>query len=83
MIYDLEEGDYLGQAREELKRVDHLIFVSLKYTRTVDVLKSVLTRLINCFECIIIGVLNDAYEQKKIKAVPPAIIFYGRYAGIA
>ncbi|MBI2128539.1 hypothetical protein HY636_04115 [Candidatus Woesearchaeota archaeon] len=74
MIYDLEEGDYLGQAREELKRVDHLIFVSLKYTRTVDVLKSVLTRLINCFECIINGVLNDAYEQKKIKEVPPAII---------
>ena len=29
----------LDKAKEELKRADHLIYVSLKYTRTVDVIK--------------------------------------------
>ena len=31
---------------EELKRVDHLVYVSLKYTRTVDVIRSIIDRLI-------------------------------------
>ncbi|MFH1440239.1 MAG: hypothetical protein ABIG89_06725 [Candidatus Woesearchaeota archaeon] len=74
MIYDIDDGDYRAEANEELKRVDHLIFVSLKYTRTVDVLKNILTRLINCFECIIDGVLNSALEERKITEVPPAPI---------
>lgn len=75
MIYeDIDEGDYIAEAKEELKRVDHLIFVSLKYTRTVDVLKNLLTRLINCFDCIINGVLNDSLEHKKISEIPQAPI---------
>ena len=37
----------LENAKEELKRVDHLIFVSLKYTRTVDVLLNVINRIIS------------------------------------
>jgi hypothetical protein len=72
MIADLDEGDYMGVAKEELKRVDHLIFVSLKYTRTVDVLKNILTRLIMAFESIIDGTLNEAVEKKKISEVPQA-----------
>ena len=36
------------EAIQELKRVDHLFWVSLKYTRTVDVIKHVIERLINC-----------------------------------
>ena len=74
MDYDLDDDDYVGEAREELKRVDHLIFVSLKYTRTVDVLKSVLKRLINCFECIINGALGEALEERKISTMPQAPI---------
>ena len=74
MVYDLDDDDYIGEANEELKRVDHLIFVSLKYTRTVDVLKNVLTRLINCFECIINGALAEALENRKVKQVPNAPI---------
>ena len=35
-------------AVQELKRVDHLFWVSLKYTRTVDVIKNVIDRLISC-----------------------------------
>ena len=31
-------NEYLLEAREELKRLEHILYVSLKYTRTVDVL---------------------------------------------
>lgn len=34
-------------AKAELRRAEHLIYVSLKYTRTVDVIKSIVERLIN------------------------------------
>lgn len=37
----------LALAVQELKRADHSIAVSLKYTRTVDVIKSIIERLIN------------------------------------
>ena len=73
-MIEYDEGNYLEESREELKRVDHLIFVSLKYTRTVDVLKNILTRLINAFECIINGVLHNALENKKIIEMPTAPI---------
>lgn len=63
---------YIIDALEELKRVDHLIYVSLKYTRTVDVLKNTIGRMLNCFECIINGVLAEAEEDKKIFEVPAA-----------
>ena len=73
-MIEYEEGNYLEESREELKRVDHLIFVSLKYTRTVDVLKNILTRLINAFDCIINGALHTALESRKILEMPPAPI---------
>ena len=50
-------------AVEELKRVDHLIFVSLKYTRTVDVLRSVINRLIDAYGAIIEGILKEMEEK--------------------
>jgi len=34
----------IENAVEELKRVDHSIFVSLKYTRTVDILVNILIK---------------------------------------
>lgn len=40
----------LFNAKEELKRAEHLIYVSLKYTRTVDIIKSVIERLIATYE---------------------------------
>lgn len=45
----------ITNAVEELKRVDHLIYVSLKYTRTVDVIRSVINRLIESYNAIIDG----------------------------
>lgn len=62
----------LSNAREELKRADHLIYVSLKYTRTVDVIKSVIDRLISSFDCVIDGLVDKAADDGKISEVPSA-----------
>ncbi len=64
--------EYLDKAKEELKRVDHLIFVSLKYTRTVDVIKSIIVRLLNCYDFLIDGILQNAKDRGKIDHVPSA-----------
>jgi len=58
------------EAEEELKRADHLVFVTLKYTRTVDVIKNVIHRLINSYNLIIIEALEHARKKRKIKEVP-------------
>ncbi len=59
-----------SNAKEELKRAEHLIYVSLKYTRTVDVIKSIVERLINAFDFGIDLLLQKAKKDKKIKTVP-------------
>jgi hypothetical protein len=48
-------------------RVDHLIFVSLKYSRTVDVIKSVIKRLISTYEIAMKALLENALEGEKLK----------------
>lgn len=62
--------DYLSDAVDELKRVDHLIYVSLKYTRTVDVIRSIIDRLINACDLIVDQILEFAKDQKKISEIP-------------
>lgn len=64
--------EYIDEAREELKRVDHLVYVSLKYTRTVDVIRSVIERMLNSFNFTILGLLEYAKEKKKLKDYPSA-----------
>jgi hypothetical protein len=61
---------FLEQAREEMKRADHLLYVSLKYTRTVDVLKSLIDRLVSTIDVIIDGLLEYALEKKMIPEKP-------------
>ncbi len=56
-------------AREELKRADHLIYVSLKYTRTVDVIESVIARLISAQQMTIDALLEWLEKKKKLKKV--------------
>lgn len=60
----------LDNAINELKRVDHLYYVSLKYTRTADMMKHMLERLISTFSFCIESLLKHAKEQKKIKEIP-------------
>ena len=58
------------EAVQELKRVDHLFWVSLKYTRTVDVIKHVIERLINCIGFGLEALLKYAKEKKLITSIP-------------
>jgi len=60
----------LVNAYEELKRADHLFHVTLKYTRTVDVLKSVIERLINSFNYSMDALLFYAQLNGKLDQVP-------------
>jgi len=60
----------LYDAREELKRVDHLIFITLKYTRTGDVIINIIKRLINAYDAGILSLLKYLKEKKKIKEIP-------------
>lgn len=58
------------QSIEEFKRVDHLFYVTLKYTRTVDVIRSVIERLISTFEYGIDALLKCMKEEKVIDEIP-------------
>ncbi len=60
----------LEKAKEEIKRADHLIYVSLKYTRTCDIFKSILERLINAIEYMLDALLKKMEAQKVIEEVP-------------
>ncbi|OYT32547.1 hypothetical protein DRJ22_02950 [Candidatus Woesearchaeota archaeon] len=62
--------DNLRHAKQELNRADHSIAVSLKYTRTVDVIKSIIKRLINTLTYILDALLEKAKEEEKIKEIP-------------
>jgi hypothetical protein len=60
----------LDDAKEELKRVDHLIYVSLKYTRTTDVLLNIIKRMIDAYQFLLEALLRKALEEKKIEEIP-------------
>ena len=63
-------NEFLFNAAQELKRADHSIFVSLKYTRTGDLLKGIVERLINASDFLMFALLEKAKEDKKITEVP-------------
>ncbi len=65
MIEELAESAY-----EEIKRADHSIYVSLKYTRTVDIIKNTIKRLISAMDISIIQGLEYAKQEKKIPSIP-------------
>jgi len=54
----------LVEAKEELKRADHLIYVTLKYTRTVDVIKNIIERIIAAFNSGINSLIEYSVEKK-------------------
>ncbi|MEK6932615.1 MAG: hypothetical protein AABW56_02360 [Nanoarchaeota archaeon] len=60
----------LNEAKEEIKRADHLLFVTLKYTRTTDVIKNVIHRLLESYDNAIIHALESLKKKKKIKNIP-------------
>ena len=70
-MMDLESiEEYLLEGREELKRVEHIIYVSLKYTRTTDVLRNAVLRFVSFFDIMFEGYMVDAVEKEKIEKIP-------------
>lgn len=67
----------LDDAKEELKRVDHLIYVSLKYTRTVDVLLNAINRMMDAYDYLFQSLLEKAHEEQKIPEIPTTPIEKG------
>jgi hypothetical protein len=57
-------------ALEELKRADHLLYVSLKYTRTADVIMSVIKRLLATFEFSVESLLRYYKKEGKVEEIP-------------
>ena len=43
----IDIGELEDNAKQELKRADHLLYVTLKYTRTVDVIKNTIKISVN------------------------------------
>ncbi len=66
------DEEHFSSAIEELKRADHLIFVSLKYTRTCDIIKHIIERLVSCADFMFDHLLSAAREQGKIQTIPTA-----------
>ena len=57
------------RALNELKRVDHLIYVTLKYTRTVDVIRTIIEKLITTFNHKSEFMLTSLLDNNKISSV--------------
>ena len=66
MIEEVEVSD----AKEELKRADHSIYVTLKYTKTADVIKNIIKRLIIAFDFAMEDLIQHLVEKKKLKNIP-------------
>lgn len=55
---------------QEKISADHLLYVSLKYTKTCDVIMNLLLRWRKMIEMCLLYVLKDAKKNGKIKEVP-------------
>ena len=55
---------------QEKISADHLLYVSLKYTKTCDVILNLLLRWRKMIETSIDAILNHAKKKKKISAIP-------------
>ena len=62
----LEENN----AKDELRRIDHLLFVTLKYTRTVDIIRSIIEKFILALNYQTEEIYEHMLENKKIKDIP-------------
>ena len=62
--------EILITAREELKRFEHTIHVTLKYTRTIDVLLNALERLVSTYDIIFEALLENAKDNHLIVEIP-------------
>lgn len=59
----IDRENFEDNKEEELKRADHQLYVTLKYTRTCDVMKNIIKRLISAFDFAV----SEALSRYKIK----------------
>lgn len=67
----IDVRETLNNVKNEIRRIDHLIYVSLKYTRTVDVIRYVLERMVNALE-FGMDILLEHLRKKKRITIPKA-----------
>jgi hypothetical protein len=60
----------IKDAKDEIKRADHLIYVSLKYTRTCDIIQNIFKRLVAAYDLAILASLEKAKEKGKTEFIP-------------
>ncbi len=77
MTHSHETQNFLHDANEELKRVEHQVYVSLKYTRTVDVLMNIISRMIEGYDRMFDSLLHHALDQRRIGEIPSAPLIVG------
>lgn len=70
--------ELLDDAGEELKRADHLVYVSLKYTRTGDVLLNSLSRMIDCYDYLLSALLEYAQDTQSLQQIPKSPLEKGK-----
>ena len=58
-------------AYEELKRIDHLIFVTLKYTRTADIIRTIVGKFILALDFETEKFYEIKFEKKEVRSIPP------------
>jgi len=65
----MEEGEE-DLAKEELKSVDHLIYVTLKYTRTADIIRNIIGKFILVLDHETEKYYQFQFEKGKEKEIP-------------
>ncbi len=63
----MEINENFRLAQKDMIRADHLLYVSLKYSRTIDVIRSLINRLIDAFDLANIAVLEEHLQGDELK----------------
>src|SRR3989344_3166850 len=63
----MEINENFRLAQKDMIRADHLLYVSLKYSRTVDVIRSLINRIIEAFDLANMAVLEENLEGDELK----------------
>ena len=66
----LQQAEAMEDIIQEKISADHLLYVSLKYTKTCDVIKNLLLRWRRMIETAIDKTLQKAKAKKKIPSIP-------------
>jgi len=58
------------ESLHELRRVEHLVFVTLKYTRTVDIIRSALERMLSTLDAEVDSLFEKLMAKGEIDIAP-------------